>query len=195
MILTLVTGGSNINPHGRGHFHSLTNQKLLADKPFKKVCRELQPFDTQRNRDHAYRDQCRPYRALFAHNPQHCKSHGQGDCWQGNEETGGRPHLEISNQGITHNPNANPNKPCNWFRRWNRVVAQKSSHRICDYSIPSTFRPVSEIICGVHCGSHTMCTFADSTVGRVAIFERASSAMTGPMPQPGAVSVIFTSTV
>ena len=40
-----------------------------------------------------------------------------------------------------------------------------------------------------------MCTFADSTVGNAATFWRASSAITGPMPQPGAVSVIFTSTV
>ena len=28
--------------------------------------------------------------------------------------------------------------------------------RIASYSRPSTRRPVSEIICGVHCGSHTM---------------------------------------
>src|ERR1043165_2085448 len=53
-----------------------------------------------------------------------------------------------------------------------------------DYSSPSTLRPWSEIICGVHCGSQTMLTFADSTLGSAAIFCRASSAMTGPMPQP-----------
>lgn len=37
-----------------------------------------------------------------------------------------------------------------------------------------------------------MSTCADSTLGKVSIFAFASAAMVGPMPQPWAVSVIFT---
>ena len=59
---------------------------------------------------------------------------------------------------------------------------------------PRALRPSGEIICGVQTGSQTMWTLALSTLGSAAILRRASSAITGPIPQPGAVSVIFTST-
>ena len=43
-------------------------------------------------------------------------------------------------------------------------------------------------------GSQTSWTSADATPGSARIRPRASAAIAGPMPQPGAVSVIFTVT-
>ncbi len=83
------------------------------------------------------------------------------------------------------NAAASPHRDCRW-------VATHHGRAETFYSSPRIFRPSAEIICGVHCGSQTMCTFADSTLGSAAIFWRASSAMVGPIPQPGAVKVIFT---
>jgi hypothetical protein len=59
---------------------------------------------------------------------------------------------------------------------------------------PSFILPSSEIICWVHGGSQVMRTSASDTPGTRRIFDLASSAMAGPMPQPGAVSVMVTST-
>ena len=59
---------------------------------------------------------------------------------------------------------------------------------------PSFIFPASEIIAWFHAGSHTSSTAASPTPGTLSIFARASAAIVGPMPQPGAVSVIFTFT-
>lgn len=59
---------------------------------------------------------------------------------------------------------------------------------------PSFILPSSEIICWFHGGSQVMRTSASDTPGTRRIFDLASSAMAGPMPQPGAVSVMVTST-
>src|SRR4051812_14635280 len=75
-----------------------------------------------------------------------------------------------------------------------KALVVSDAYRKAGYSKPSFSRPSADIICGVQTGSHTMCTFADSTCGRLAIFWRASSAIIGAIPQPGAVNAIFTST-
>lgn len=62
------------------------------------------------------------------------------------------------------------------------------------YTKPSRIFPSSEIMDWFHGGSHTRRTSAELTPGTSTILLRASSAMAGPMPQPGAVSVINTFT-
>src|SRR5581483_5093921 len=61
-------------------------------------------------------------------------------------------------------------------------------------TIPRRSLPSGEIICGVHGGSHTSSTSASATPGSPSSFCRASAAIAVPMPQPGAVSVMRTST-
>src|SRR5437763_715491 len=62
------------------------------------------------------------------------------------------------------------------------------------YISPSFIFPASLIIAWFHGGSHTSSTSASLTPGTLSTFDFASAAMVGPMPQPGAVRVIFTST-
>ena len=59
---------------------------------------------------------------------------------------------------------------------------------------PSFIFPASLIIAWFHGGSHTSSTSASPTPGTPSTFDFASEAITGPMPQPGAVSVILMST-
>src|ERR1700751_291686 len=59
---------------------------------------------------------------------------------------------------------------------------------------PSFILPASLIISWFQGGSHTRSTLASSTPGIAKIFNLASWAMAGPIPQPGAVKVILTST-
>src|SRR6266513_529879 len=61
--------------------------------------------------------------------------------------------------------------------------------------MPSFIRPVSLIMFWFHGGSQTSCTSASSTPSMDKILLCASCAIAGPIPQPGAVSVIFTSTL
>ncbi len=60
--------------------------------------------------------------------------------------------------------------------------------------MPSFCRPSSEIMCGVQGGSQTTRTLASFTSGIERSLSSASPAIAAPMPQPCAVSVIFTST-
>ena len=60
--------------------------------------------------------------------------------------------------------------------------------------MPSFIRPASLIMFWFHGGSQTSWTSASSTPSIVRILLCASCAIAGPIPQPGAVSVIFTST-
>src|SRR5207302_8419450 len=60
--------------------------------------------------------------------------------------------------------------------------------------IPSFIRPASLIMFWFQGGSQTSCTSASSTPSIVKILLWASCAIAGPIPQPGAVNVIFTST-
>src|SRR5205814_6645402 len=61
-------------------------------------------------------------------------------------------------------------------------------------AIPSFCLASSLILLGSQGGSHTKSTVASSTPSKVRIFDRASLAIIPPIPQPGAVSVIFTAT-
>src|SRR5437763_15612437 len=74
--------------------------------------------------------------------------------------------------------------------RVNRARAQKPG-----YIIPSFIRPASLIMLWFHGGSHTSWTSASSTPSIDKILLWASCAIAGPIPQPGAVNVIFTSTL
>src|SRR5688500_15960479 len=67
-------------------------------------------------------------------------------------------------------------------------------HLARSYTIPSFIRPASLIMFWFHGGSQTSWTSASSTPSIVRILLCASCAIAGPIPQPGAVSVIFTST-
>src|SRR5208282_4248283 len=60
---------------------------------------------------------------------------------------------------------------------------------------PSFILPSSLIIDWFHGGSHVIRTSASATPGTRRIFPLASSAIAGPIPQPGAVSVIATFTL
>src|ERR1043166_744434 len=62
------------------------------------------------------------------------------------------------------------------------------------YTIPSFIRPASLIMFWFQGGSQTSWTSASSMPSIVRILLWASCAIAGPMPQPGAVRVIFTST-
>src|SRR4029077_11398472 len=61
--------------------------------------------------------------------------------------------------------------------------------------IPSFIRPASLIMFWFHGGSQTNWTSASSTPSILRILLCASWAIAGPIPQPGAVKVIFTSTL
>src|SRR5439155_17340927 len=62
-----------------------------------------------------------------------------------------------------------------------------------DYIMPSSSRADSDIMLGFQGGSKTTSTMASRTPGTPSILPCASAARTPPMPQPGAVSVSFTS--
>src|SRR5437588_9154946 len=64
-----------------------------------------------------------------------------------------------------------------------------------DQTIPSFIRPASLIMFWFRGGSQTSWTSASSTPSMLRILLCASCATAGPMPQPGAVKVIFTSTL
>ena len=57
--------------------------------------------------------------------------------------------------------------------------------------MPSFIRPASLIMFWFHGGSQTSCTSASSTPSMLRILLWASCAIAGPIPQPGAVRVIF----
>jgi signal transduction histidine kinase len=59
---------------------------------------------------------------------------------------------------------------------------------------PRIFLPSGLIISALQGGSQTSATSAETTPGTARMRARASAAMAGPIPQPGAVSVIFTVT-
>src|SRR5690606_35445765 len=62
-------------------------------------------------------------------------------------------------------------------------------------NIPVSSRAASDIMLAFHGGSNTSSTSASATVGIISIRLRASSTRISPMPQPGAVRVIFTDTL
>ena len=81
--------------------------------------------------------------------------------------------------------------------RWvsTKSTVQEQPARGQDQIKPSFIFPSSEIIDWFHGGSQVMRTSASLTPGTRRIFDLASSAIAGPMPQPGAVSVMATLTL
>ncbi|KAG0907623.1 hypothetical protein G6F40_018101 [Rhizopus arrhizus] len=59
--------------------------------------------------------------------------------------------------------------------------------------MPVSSRAASDIMCWFHGGSNTSSTSASATVGIISSLLRTSSTRMSPMPQAGAVRVIFTS--
>src|SRR2546430_4057838 len=70
----------------------------------------------------------------------------------------------------------------------------RNDNRVTDQIMPSFIRPASLIMSWFHGGSQTSCTSASSMPSMLRILLCASCAIAGPIPQPGAVKVIFTST-
>jgi hypothetical protein len=66
---------------------------------------------------------------------------------------------------------------------------------LCPQSMPSFSRASGAIICRFQGGSHTGLTLASEIPAIVINLLLASNAIEAPMPQPGAVSVILTSTL
>src|SRR5438477_9776711 len=89
--------------------------------------------------------------------------------------------------------------PCDYCSRVSLTLEvddpQWQAASATDQTIPSFIRPASLIMFWFHGGSQTSCTSASSTPSILRILLCASCAMAGPIPQPGAVNVIFTSTL
>src|SRR5260370_12875416 len=82
----------------------------------------------------------------------------------------------------------------NVFLIWRRRLACWRDARALFYIKPSCSLAASVIMPWFHCGSQTSSTLASSTGSRERSLFCTSCVRTGPMPQPGAVNVIFTST-
>src|SRR6202030_2689652 len=75
-----------------------------------------------------------------------------------------------------------------------RKICEQITRGMPRYTMPSFIRPASLIMFWFQGGSQTSRTSASSTPSIDKILLCASCAIAGPIPQPGAVSVIFTST-